>query len=176
MTSVEHPPAGQLSAAHIAAYLAEHGLPGELVHLATHTPTVEDAARAVGTTVDRIIKSVLFLADGVPVLVIANGTARVDAKRVADYLHVPRKRVKLADAAAVLDITGFPVGTVPPFGHPHRLRTLIEAGVLEQPEVYGGGGAIDALVRIAPADIVRATRAETVQVVGLPPMGEEEHR
>ena len=155
----------RLDSAHIAAYLHQHNLVGELVQLTTHTPTVDDAARAVGTTVDRIIKSVLFLADGVPVLVIANGTARVDYKRVADNLNVSRKRVKLADAAAVLAITGFPVGTVPPFGHSTRLRTLIEASVLEQAEVYAGGGAIDTLLRITPAEIVRATEAETVQVV-----------
>jgi prolyl-tRNA editing enzyme YbaK/EbsC (Cys-tRNA(Pro) deacylase) len=81
----------------------------------------------------------------------------VDYKRVADTLGLSRKRLKLADAPAVLGITGFPVGTVPPFGHKTRLRTLIDAGVLAQPEVCAGGGAIDALVRIAPAEIVRAT-------------------
>jgi prolyl-tRNA editing enzyme YbaK/EbsC (Cys-tRNA(Pro) deacylase) len=154
-----------MDSTHIAAYLRAHEVAGEVVHLTEHTPTVGDAARAVGTTPERIIKSVLFLADGAPVLVIANGLARVDYKRVADYLNLSRKRVKLADAEAVLAITGFAVGTVPPFGHPTRLRTLIEASVLEQPEVYGGGGAMDALLRIMPAEIVRATQAEIVSVV-----------
>jgi len=59
------------------------------------------------------------------------------------------------------------VGTMPPFGHKSRLRTLIDAGVLAQPEVYAGGGAIDALLRIAPAEIVRVTKAETVNVSSL---------
>ncbi len=157
-----------MDAAHLAAYLQAQGLHGEIVRLPEHVPTVEDAARAMGTTAERIIKSVLFIADGVPVLVIANGPARVDYKRVADYLKLSRKRVKLADAATVLAITGFAVGSVPPFGHPSRLRTLIEASVLEQPEVYGGGGAIDTLVRIAPTEIVRVTQAETVNVVASP--------
>ena len=154
-----------MNAADVAAYLRAHGLAGELVTLPEHVPTVEAAARAVGAPVERIVKSVLFLADSSPVLVIANGTQRVDYKRVADFLHLSRKRLKLADAPTVLAITGFPVGTVPPFGHKTRLRTLIDAGVLAQPEVYAGGGAIDALVRIAPAEIVRATGAETVNVV-----------
>jgi prolyl-tRNA editing enzyme YbaK/EbsC (Cys-tRNA(Pro) deacylase) len=154
-----------MNAADVAAYLRAHGLAGEIVHLPDHTPTVEATARAVGAPVERIVKSVLFLADAVPVLVIANGTQRVDYKRVADYLRLSRKRVKLADAPTVLDLTGFPVGTVPPFGHKTRLRTLIDAGVLAQPEVYAGGGAIDALLRITPAEIVRATKAETVSVV-----------
>jgi prolyl-tRNA editing enzyme YbaK/EbsC (Cys-tRNA(Pro) deacylase) len=88
----------------------------------------------------------------------------VDYKRVADYLGLSRKRLKLADAPTVFAITGFPVGTVPPFGHKTRLRTLVDAAVLVQPEVYAGGGAIDALLRITPAEIVRAARAETVNV------------
>jgi Cys-tRNA(Pro) deacylase len=154
-----------MNAADVAAYLRVHGLAGELVTLPEHVPTVEAAARAVGASVERIVKSVLFLADSSPVLVIANGTQRVDYKRVADYLNLSRKRLKLADAPTVLEITGYPVGTVPPFGHKTHLRTLIDAGVLAQPEVYAGGGAIDVLVRIAPAEIARATDAEKVDVV-----------
>jgi prolyl-tRNA editing enzyme YbaK/EbsC (Cys-tRNA(Pro) deacylase) len=154
-----------MDATHIAAYLREHGIAGEVVFLPEHVPTVEAAARAVDVSVERIVKSVLFLADSSPVLVIANGRQRVDYKRVADTIGLSRKRLKLADAPAVLAITGFAVGTVPPFGHKTRLRTLIDAGVLAQPEVYAGGGAIDALVRIAPAEIVRATDAGIVRVV-----------
>ena len=153
-----------MNASHISAYLCAHDIPGEVVLLPRHTPTVEDAARAVGTSVERVVKSLLFLAADTPVLVIAKGAARVDYKRVADYLGLPRKRVKMADAPMVLEITGFGVGTVPPFGHKSRLRTLIDAGVLAQPEVYAGGGAIDALLRIAPSEIVKATNAETVNV------------
>jgi len=156
-----------MDASHISAYLRQHNILGEVITLPEHTPTVEAAARAVGTSVERIVKSLLFIADDQPVLVIANGTARVDYKRVADYLNLSRKRVKMADAPTVLAITGFPVGTMPPFGHKSRLRTLIDAGVLAQPEVYAGGGAIDALLRIAPAEIVRVTKAETVNVSSL---------
>jgi prolyl-tRNA editing enzyme YbaK/EbsC (Cys-tRNA(Pro) deacylase) len=76
-----------------------------------------------------------------------------------------RKRVRLAGAAAVRAITGYPVGGVPPLGHPRRLRTLIDRRVLDQPEVFAGGGAVDALLRITPAEIVRVTGAEKVDVV-----------
>lgn len=157
-----------MNAEHIAAFLKAHGLAGEVVRLAEPTPTVETAARAAGTTVERIVKSVLFLADGQPVLVVTNGLGRVDYKRVADHLGLSRKRLKLADAPTVLEVTGFPVGTVPPFGHKTPLRTLVEAGVLAQPEVFAGGGAIDALLRITPAEIVRVTGAETVSVQAAP--------
>jgi prolyl-tRNA editing enzyme YbaK/EbsC (Cys-tRNA(Pro) deacylase) len=154
-----------MDAAHIAAYLRDNDIAGEVVSLTEHTPTVEAAARALGTSVDRIAKSVLFLADAAPVLVVANGLARIDYKRLADYLGLSRRRLKLADAEAVLAITGFPVGAMPPFGHRVRLRTLVDARVLAEPEIYAGGGALDALLRIAPAEIARATGAETVDVV-----------
>jgi prolyl-tRNA editing enzyme YbaK/EbsC (Cys-tRNA(Pro) deacylase) len=155
----------------LADYLREHNIAAELLRLSEHTPTVEDAARVMGTSVDGIVKSVLFIQDvpGEPaeraVLVIANGLHRVDYRRVADCLGVSRRRLKLADAELVLAVTGQPVGGVAPFGHPRPLRTFIDRRVLDQPEVYAGGGALDALLRLTPAEIVRVTGAVTVDVV-----------
>jgi prolyl-tRNA editing enzyme YbaK/EbsC (Cys-tRNA(Pro) deacylase) len=154
----------------LEAYLAAHGVAGEVIRLPEHTPTVEAAAQALGTSAERIAKSLLFLldqgaGDPEPILVIANGTDRVDYRNVAEYVGLSRKRVRLAGAAAVQAVTGYPVGAVPPLGHARPLRTLIDRRVLEQPEVYAGGGAVDALLRITPADILRATGAETVDVV-----------
>ncbi len=160
-----------MTAAALEDFLQAHAIAGELLRLAEHTPTVEDAARVLGTTVDGIAKSVLFVQDvpGEPaeraVLVIANGLNRVDYRRVADCLGLSRRRLKLADAETVLALTGQPVGGVAPFGHPRPLRTLIDRRVLEQPQVYAGGGALDALLRIAPSEIVRVTGAETVDVL-----------
>jgi prolyl-tRNA editing enzyme YbaK/EbsC (Cys-tRNA(Pro) deacylase) len=154
----------------LAEFLRAEGVAGEILRLPDHTPTVESAARALGTTVERIAKSVLFLmgAEAVPVVVVANGTHRVDYKRVADHLGVSRRRLRLAGAEEVLAITGYPVGAVPPLGYPRPVRTLVDTRVLAQPEIYAGGGALDALMRIAPAEIVRATTAEIVEVVATP--------
>ena len=157
----------------LAAFLRAHHIAGEVLWLAEHTPTVEVAARVMGTTVDQIVKSVLFIQSGDAelaeraVLVIANGLNRVDYRRVAGCLGISRRRLKLADAETVLALTGQPVGGVAPFGHPQPLRTLIDRRVLEQPEVLAGGGALDALLRITPAEVVRVTHAESVDVVGL---------
>ena len=150
---------------HITAFCQQHGLAAEVVTLPEHGATVEAAAQALGVSVESICKSVLFLVDAQPVLVIANGTRRIDYKRVADHFGVNRKRTKLADAATVLAVTGFAVGTVPPFGHTQPLRTVVDRGVLAQPIIYAGGGALDALVRTTPAEVIRATQAETVDVI-----------
>jgi prolyl-tRNA editing enzyme YbaK/EbsC (Cys-tRNA(Pro) deacylase) len=123
--------------------------------------------------VERIVKSLLFLTQATAagesapsaVVVVANGTNRVDYRRVADWVGVSRRRLRLAGAAEVLALTGYPVGAVPPLGFPRPLRTLVDARVLAQPEVYAGGGALDTLMRITPAEIVRVTGAEVVEVV-----------
>ena len=155
----------------LAAFLRVHQVAAELLWLSEHTPTVEVAARVMGTTVDRIAKSVLFVQDtgeagtDRAVLVIANGLNRVDYRRVADCLGISRRRLKLADAETVLALTGQPVGGVAPFGHPAPLRTFIDRRVLDQPEVFAGGGALDALMRVSPEEIVRVTGAQRVDVV-----------
>lgn len=166
-----------MDAGDLEAFLKQHGVNAEVVRLDAPTPTVEAAAQVMGTTVERIVKSVLFLLETTPgapepvlaVLVIANGLRRVDDKRVAASTGVARRRIRMAAPAEVLALTGYPVGGVPPLGHPTRLRTLIDPAVLAQPEVYAGGGAINALLRITPAEIVRVTGAEPL--AELPPAG-----
>ncbi len=85
-------------------------------------------------------------------------------KALADYLEISRKRLKLANANQVLDITGFLVGTVPPFGHRQRLPTIIEARVMNQDEIYAGGGAINALMRLATDELQRVSAGRIVSL------------
>jgi Cys-tRNA(Pro) deacylase len=148
----------------LAAFIAANSITAEIIHTEDHTPTVEAAAQALGVHVEQIAKSILFLADGSPVLVIANGTNRIDYRRLGDYLSLSRKRIKMADADQVLNFAGYIVGSMPPFGHKSKLRTLIDARMFEQPEVYAGGGAINAMLRITPNEIVRVTDGKKVDV------------
>lgn len=154
----------EMNATDLARYIDENGITAEIVFLAQETPTVEAAAEAVGARPEQIGKSLLFLADGNPLLVVANGLTRVDYKRLADHLDLSRRRLKLANAKQVLAITGYPVGTVPPFGHRQPLPTLLEERVLEQTELYVGGGAINALVRLATAELQRVTAAPVARL------------
>jgi len=154
-----------MNSADLQHFLATHAIAAEMVYMQVHTPTVETAAQALGVHVDQVIKSIILLADGSPLLVIANGTSRIDLKRVADHLNLPRKKVKMAEAQTVLEITGYVVGSMPPFGHLAPLRTLIDSRVFDQTLVYGGGGEIDAMLKIAPDEIERVTRGERVDVV-----------
>ena len=151
-------------AADLARFIDEHSITAELIHLPEETPTVEAAAAAVDAHPDQIGKSILFLVDGSPQLIVANGLNRVDYKKLADYLGLSRRRVKLAKADEVLAITGYPVGTVPAFGHIQVLPTIIEARVMEQSELYAGGGEINALVHLTTAELQRIIQAPVVSL------------
>ncbi len=153
-----------LSSKDLNQFINDHAIAAEIVHLAQETPTVQAAAAALGVQPQQIVKSVLFLADGEPVLVVACGLSRIHRKRLADTLAISRRRVKMASAEKVLTITGFPVGTVPPFGHLTRLRTLLDEAVLLETAVYGGGGEINALMRIEPTELQRVVQGQVLDI------------
>lgn len=140
--------------------MREMGIQAELVRPGVPTPTVASAAQAVGAAPGQILKTLLFLIDGQPILAIANGRAHIDRAKLAAKFGVGKKKVKLARAEQVLEITGYPVGAVPPFGHRSRLRTLIDPGVMRFDSVYAGGGEIDCLLHTSPKEILRATGGE----------------
>ncbi|HUF39690.1 MAG TPA: YbaK/EbsC family protein [Anaerolineales bacterium] len=155
-----------MTSSDLAAFIRENGIRAEIVRPDAPTPTVEAAAAAVGTTPERIIKSVLFLVRDHPVLAIAGGLEPVDERAIAARFEVGRRQVKLAGAADVERVTGYPVGGVPPFGHPQPVSTLIDPAVLAQPVVYGGGGDHKTLIRLSPEEIRRVTGAEIVSLTG----------
>ncbi|MBK8985028.1 MAG: YbaK/EbsC family protein [Chloroflexi bacterium] len=150
-----------LNSVTLAQFITAQDLQAEILHLPADTPTVAAAAAVMGVEPDQIIKSVLFLADGAPVLAINNGTARIAWKRLADYLGVSRRRLKTAVASQVLAITGYPVGAVPPFGHLAPLRTVVDTAVYDQTIIYGGGGEIHALMRLTTSELRRVVGSET---------------
>jgi prolyl-tRNA editing enzyme YbaK/EbsC (Cys-tRNA(Pro) deacylase) len=145
-------------------FIAQNGIKAEILHLESETPTVAAAAEAIGVQPEQIIKSVLFLADGRPVLVIANGLTRIHRKQLADVLDMSRRRVKMADGEQVNAIAGYVIGAVPPFGHPQALETLIDQVVLQQEEVFGGGGEINALMRITVPELQQVTGGRIVDI------------
>ena len=149
-------------------YMQENNIPGEVLHLEVPTPTVMSAAQAVDTQPERIVKSILFMVAGLPVLAVTCGQSYVDRRVLAAVYSVGRKKVKLADPETVVRETGFEVGAMPPFGHRDPLPTWIDKRVLEQPYVFAGGGAENALVRLTPADIVNVTQAQVLDLLTPP--------
>ena len=149
----------------LSEYMHAHDIQGKILHLSVPTPTVETAAQAVGTSVDQIIKSILFLVDEQPVLAIACGLPSIQRRAIADLYGVGKKRVKLAPAEIVLEISGYEVGAMPPFGHRQPLVTLIDRRVLGFTDAYAGGGAENAIVHLNPQDILRVSGAKVLDLL-----------
>jgi len=148
----------------LSRFIVENGIDAEVLSLEKETKTVADAAAVLGVLPEQIIKSVLFLANGEPVIVIAGGTARIAWKRLAEYLGISRRRLKTGKEEQVLEITGYAVGAVPPFGHRRQIRTIVDTAVYNQSTVYGGGGDTNALMRIEIEELRRAVGEETADL------------
>jgi len=146
----------------LETYLTEHQIEGELIYLEVPTPTVETAAEAVRVSADKIVKSLLFIIEDQPVLVITSGLGRIDRRLLGRYFGVSRKKTSFADAETVLSLTGYPVGAVPPLGHRQKLHVLVDPSVLVNEIVYGGGGAESVLMRLPSQEILVHNRAEVV--------------
>lgn len=124
------------------------------------TRTAADAARAVGCEVAQIVKSLVFdLVDGEgpprPVLALVSGANRLDEDRLA--AAAGGGRAARVDADRVREVTGFPIGGVPPFGHPAPVPTYVDPDLLTHPEVWAAGGTPRSVFAVAPSDLVRVT-------------------
>lgn len=155
----------------LQAYLNEHNIAAEIVYPGAPTPTVPAAAEALGVEPDQIVKSVLFLVDDQPFLVYGCGVRLVDYTRLADRLNVSRKKVKLANADQVLNLTGYAVGTVPPVGLKTPMPAFMDPAVLAYDVVYAGGGGINALLKIESKVLQHASRAEVAPMLQPPDDG-----
>lgn len=138
------------------------GVEAEIIEFPESTRTSEDAARAVGTTVERIVKSLVFLADGKPILVLASGANRVDARKLAQA--VGATRIGKADAEQVRRATGFAIGGVPPLGHAAPLPVFADRDLLALDLVYAAAGTPHAVFGIQPATLLRVTGAQVVDL------------
>jgi prolyl-tRNA editing enzyme YbaK/EbsC (Cys-tRNA(Pro) deacylase) len=124
--------------------------------------TAPAAAEALGVAVGQIANSLIFDADGDPLLVLTSGAHRVDTAKVARLLGVDK--VKRATPEFVREHTGQPIGGVAPVGHPKQVRTLIDTTLAQYDEVWGGGGIAPAIFPITYAELVRITSATPTEV------------
>lgn len=141
----------------MTAHAADRGVAIAVTRFPAGTHTAQDAARAIGCDVARIVKSLVFLADGAPVMVLCSGAARVDEARLRTVLGAAGTRRATADE--VKSATGYAIGGVPPFAHATGVRVVVDRGLLAFPTVWAAAGLPDAVFEIAPADLVRLSGA-----------------
>lgn len=147
----------------LEAYIRDNKIDAKIPVFHKSTRTVEDAEKRLGINRERIVKSVLFVDErGVPILAIVSGDRRVSEEKLARACGVGTVRV--ARPRAVKSLTGYEAGALPPVGHKKRIKTFIDPKVLSFEKVYGGGGAINALLEINPKDMKRLTDAVVVNI------------
>ncbi len=149
--------------------LAAHGLDMTVRELPQSTRTAPQAASAIGCELGAIVKSLLFLADGQPVLVLVAGDRRADPVLLRSVLGAGQ--VAMADADRVRAETGFTIGGVPPVGYSQPLRVYVDRSLSRFETVWAAAGGPNAVFPIAYATLVKITGGQVADVIaaGGPP-------
>lgn len=127
------------------------------------TKTAADAARAIGCDVAQIVKTLVFMADGRPVIAFTSGANRVDPSKLAAIAGASEARRASPEEARAA--TGFAVGGTPPFGHPASLPAYVDPALLAFQEVWAAAGTPDSVFPLSPSELQRATGAETADFI-----------
>ncbi|MDP9027415.1 MAG: YbaK/EbsC family protein [Actinomycetota bacterium] len=154
-----------MSAAGVARFLAAVeplGLRPEVREFAESTHTAAEAAAAIGCEVEAIVKSLVFEADGLPLLVLASGPNRVNTSALGTRLGAVLGK---ADASAVKAASGYSIGGVPPLGLLSPMRTVMDESLLALPLVWAAAGSATAVFAIEPAELVRLSGAEVFAIL-----------
>lgn len=120
------------------------------------TRTAVDAARAIGCDVGQIVKSLVFVAAGRPVVALVSGANRLDELRLASVAGEP---VAKADAEAARAATGFAIGGVPPFGHATDIAVFMDRDLLGYEVVWAAAGRPDSVFEIEPGRLRELSNA-----------------
>jgi len=144
-------------------------LAGLLIEVKTFpegTRTAEDAARAVGCDIAQIVKSLVFVADGEPVIAYVSGRHKLDTTKFARATGANNIRKATADEAR--DATGYAIGGTPPFGHARALDLYLDETLLEHDEVWCAAGTPATVFALDPKELLRVTgaRAENLHEEG----------
>jgi prolyl-tRNA editing enzyme YbaK/EbsC (Cys-tRNA(Pro) deacylase) len=126
------------------------------------THTAAAAAAALGVPIGAIVKSLVFTADGEPLLVLASGDHLVDTEKVAAALGVGA--VRRADADTVRAATGFAIGGVAPVGHPAPLRAVVDTHLSTFPQLWAAAGTPDSIFPTSYDELIRITGGTALDV------------
>lgn len=142
--------------------LARAGVPAQIAVLDEHARTAALAAEQLGCPVAAIANSLVFMADGEPLLVMASGAARVDTDVIAAATGADS--VIKADARQVREATGQAIGGVAPVGHPRPLRTLVDPELGAHDTIWAAGGTPDTIVPLTFQQLVTITAGHVTAV------------
>jgi prolyl-tRNA editing enzyme YbaK/EbsC (Cys-tRNA(Pro) deacylase) len=138
------------------------GQPSQVILLDDAVHTAAAAAEALCVQVGQIANSLIFDADGEPLLVLTSGAHRVDTAKVAAGLGLAE--LKRATPEFVREHTGQPIGGVAPVGHPKPVRTLVDTALRAYDSIWAAGGVPRAVFPISYAELLRVTAGTPADV------------
>jgi prolyl-tRNA editing enzyme YbaK/EbsC (Cys-tRNA(Pro) deacylase) len=136
--------------------------PSQVILLDDAVHTAAAAAEALCVEVGQIANSLIFDADGEPLLVLTSGAHRVDTARVAAGLGLTG--LKRATPEFVRQHTGQAIGGVAPLGHPKPVRTLVDTALARYDTIWAAGGVPRAVFPISYAELLRVTAGTPADV------------
>jgi prolyl-tRNA editing enzyme YbaK/EbsC (Cys-tRNA(Pro) deacylase) len=139
----------------VVAALHDGGVHADVRRFDVPVPTAPAAAEVLGCEVGAIANSLVFAADGEPLLVLASGAHRVDTGKVAALIGA--RKVRRAAPEFVLAATGQEVGGVAPVGHPAPLRTVVDVDLAAFPVLWAGGGDHHTMFSATYEELLRVT-------------------
>ena len=145
--------------ARVAEVLKRTGIDARVEEFPEGTPTASAAAKTVGSSRAQIVKSLVFVCDGRPLLALVPGDRRADENKVAAAAGARYARVARPDE--VLAATGFEPGGVAPFPAPGISQVLMSEELLVHDRVWVGAGSERHMAGLSPADLLRLTNART---------------
>ena len=139
----------------VTAALDALGLPYRVVTHDHHPKSAEEAAALRGQKPEQVVRSLLFrLENGEFVMVLVPGGYRAHWPTLRRYLG--QRRISMAKPEEVLEVTGYPIGTVSPLGLPNPIRILADERIFRQPELSMGMGVRKAAVVLSPETLQKA--------------------
>lgn len=143
-------------------HLTRAGVDTEIRVLPDSARTAPEAAAALGCDVAAIANSLVFLADGEPVLVMTSGGHRVDVAVLAQAIGAAD--VVMAPASVVRQATGQAIGGVAPVGHPSPLRTFIDRDLAAHDVLWAAAGHPHTVMPLSFTDLQSLTEGIIVSV------------
>lgn len=147
----------------VREYFAQHGVDIDVKDLPSSTRTAPLAADAVGAALGSIVKSLVFIADGQPVLALVAGDRRADPAKIAR--HVGAQTAQIANADQVRAATSYAIGGVPPAGHLQPLETLLDETLFRFERVWAAAGTPNTVFEIEMHTLLQLTQGRVVDIV-----------
>ena len=146
----------------VRTYLEAHGLTDDLFEFAQSTKTAQEAADAMGCELGQIVKSLVFVVDGKPVVALVAGDRRGNTDAIAALLG--GGKVHFADAETVRSATGYAIGGVSPFDLPADLPLFADSSLARFETVYPAAGTPTSMVRMQLSELLELSGAHVADI------------